>query len=77
MNLSDLVKALHVVAVVFMAAPLYNLIVVNERVQFDPSTCVGWCVHLEGLSHSGSLWMAVRSPQTDGAPLDGRRLRKS
>ena len=34
MNLSDLVKALDVVAVVFMAAPLYNLIVVNERVQF-------------------------------------------
>ena len=34
MNLSDLVKALHVVAVVFMAAPLYNLIVVNERVRF-------------------------------------------
>ena len=34
MNLHDLVKAFHVVAVVFMAAPLYNLIVVNERVRF-------------------------------------------
>ena len=34
MNLYDLVKAVHVVAVVFMAAPLYNLIVVNERVRF-------------------------------------------
>ena len=34
MNPYDLVKALHMVAVVFMAAPLYNLIVVNERVQF-------------------------------------------
>ena len=34
MNLSDLLKALHVIAVVFMAAPLYNLIVVNERVRF-------------------------------------------
>lgn len=34
MNLYDLVKALHIVAVVFMAAPLYNLIVVNERVRF-------------------------------------------
>lgn len=34
MNPSDLIKALHVVAVVFMAAPLYNLIVVNERVRF-------------------------------------------
>ncbi|MBI2016715.1 MAG: hypothetical protein HYS77_14440, partial [Candidatus Rokubacteria bacterium] len=27
-------KFLHVLAVVFMAAPLYNLIVVNERVRF-------------------------------------------
>lgn len=34
MNLYDLLKALHIVAVVFMAAPLYNLIVVNERVRF-------------------------------------------
>ena len=34
MNLYDPVKALHLVAVVFMAAPLYNLIVVNERVRF-------------------------------------------
>lgn len=34
MNLYDIVKAVHIVAVVFMAAPLYNLIVVNERVRF-------------------------------------------
>jgi uncharacterized membrane protein len=30
----DIVKTLHIIAVVFMAAPLYNLIVVNERVRF-------------------------------------------
>lgn len=34
MNLYDLLKAVHIVSVVFMAAPLYNLIVVNERVRF-------------------------------------------
>ena len=34
MNPYDLLKAFHVVAVVFMAAPLYNLIMVNERVRF-------------------------------------------
>ncbi|MFQ5896978.1 MAG: DUF2269 family protein [Candidatus Methylomirabilia bacterium] len=33
MSLYDLLKFLHVLAVVFMAAPLYNLIVVNERVK--------------------------------------------
>ena len=30
----DAVKFLHILAVVFMSAPLYNLIVVNERVAF-------------------------------------------
>lgn len=30
----DIVKFLHILAVVFMAAPLYNLIVVNERIRF-------------------------------------------
>jgi hypothetical protein len=30
----DAVKFLHVLSVVFMAAPLYNLIVVNERLRF-------------------------------------------
>lgn len=30
----NVMKFLHVLAVVFMAAPLYNLIVVNERVRF-------------------------------------------
>ena len=34
MSLYDLVKFLHVLTAVFMAAPLYNLIVVNERVRF-------------------------------------------
>lgn len=34
MSLYDLVKFLHVITAVFMAAPLYNLIVVNERVRF-------------------------------------------
>ncbi len=34
MNLYDLVKFLHVITAVFMAAPLYNLIVVNERARF-------------------------------------------
>ena len=34
MDLYNLLKFLHVVTVVFMAAPLYNLIVVNERVSF-------------------------------------------
>lgn len=34
MNLYNLLKALHVISVVFMAAPLYNLIVVNKRVRF-------------------------------------------
>lgn len=28
------IKALHVITAVFMAAPLYNLIVVNERARF-------------------------------------------
>lgn len=30
----DTLKFLHVITVVFMAAPLYNLVVVNERVKF-------------------------------------------
>ncbi len=34
MDLHDVLKFLHIIAVVFMAAPLYNLIVVNERVSF-------------------------------------------
>jgi len=34
MSLYDLLKFLHILAVVFMAAPLYNLVVVNERVRF-------------------------------------------
>ena len=34
MDLYNLLKFFHVVTVVFMAAPLYNLIVVNERVSF-------------------------------------------
>ena len=34
MDLYNLLKFLHIVTVVFMAAPLYNLIVVNERVSF-------------------------------------------
>ncbi len=34
MSLYDAVKFLHILTVVFMAAPLYNLIVVNERVRF-------------------------------------------
>jgi hypothetical protein len=33
-NVYDAVKFLHVLTVVFMAAPLYNLIVVNERLRF-------------------------------------------
>lgn len=34
MSAYDAVKFLHLVTVVFMAAPLYNLIVVNERLRF-------------------------------------------
>ncbi len=34
MNFYDLLKFLHILTVVFMAAPLYNLVVVNERVKF-------------------------------------------
>lgn len=34
MNLYDTLKFLHIITVVFMAAPLYNLVVVNERVKF-------------------------------------------
>lgn len=34
MSRYDGLKFVHVIAVVFMAAPLYNLIVVNERVRF-------------------------------------------
>ena len=34
MNTYDAVKFLHILTVVFMAAPLYNLIVVNERLRF-------------------------------------------
>ncbi|MBI4413715.1 MAG: hypothetical protein HY576_04985 [candidate division NC10 bacterium] len=34
MRLYHLLRFLHVLTVVFMAAPLYNLIVVNERVRF-------------------------------------------
>jgi len=34
MELYKIVKFLHVLTVVFMSAPLYNLIVVNERVRF-------------------------------------------
>ena len=34
MNVVSAVKFLHILTVVFMAAPLYNLVVVNERVRF-------------------------------------------
>jgi len=34
MNLYDMLKFLHIITVVFMAAPLYNLVVVNERLRF-------------------------------------------
>ncbi len=34
MNAYNAVKFVHVLTVVFMAAPLYNLIVVNERLRF-------------------------------------------
>lgn len=34
MSIYNFLKAAHMVTVVFMAAPLYNLIVVNERVKF-------------------------------------------
>lgn len=34
MSLYDALKFLHIITVVFMAAPLYNLVVVNERVRF-------------------------------------------
>ena len=34
MNANDAFVFLHILAVVFMAAPLYNLIVVNERLRF-------------------------------------------
>ena len=34
MSTYDAVKFLHILTVVFMAAPLYNLIVVNERLRF-------------------------------------------
>ncbi|MBI4444079.1 MAG: hypothetical protein HY649_11990 [Acidobacteria bacterium] len=34
MQFYDALKFLHILAVVFMAAPLYNLIVVNERLRF-------------------------------------------
>lgn len=34
MSAYDAVKFLHIITVVFMAAPLYNLIVVNERLRF-------------------------------------------
>lgn len=34
MTLYNVLKFLHAITVVFMAAPLYNLIVVNERVRF-------------------------------------------
>ena len=34
MEFYDLLKFVHILTVVFMAAPLYNLVVVNERVKF-------------------------------------------
>src|SRR3989304_5883838 len=34
MSAYDAVKFLHILTVVFMSAPLYNLIVVNERLRF-------------------------------------------
>ena len=34
MSAYDAVKFAHILTVVFMAAPLYNLIVVNERLRF-------------------------------------------
>jgi len=34
MSAYDAIKFLHILTVVFMAAPLYNLVVVNERLQF-------------------------------------------
>lgn len=37
MDWYDLLKFFHVLAVVFMAAPLYNLIAVNERARFGPA----------------------------------------
>ncbi len=38
--LYDLLKFLHIITVVFMAIPLFNLIVVNERVMFGKA--VNW-----------------------------------
>jgi len=40
MSACDAVKFLHILTVVFMAAPLYNLIVVNERVRFGKAPYV-------------------------------------
>ena len=40
MSAYDAVKFLHILTVVFMAAPLYNLIVVNERVRFGKAPYV-------------------------------------
>ncbi len=36
-TLYDLLKFLHVISVVFMSIPLFNLIVVNERASFGPT----------------------------------------
>ena len=40
MNAYDAIKFMHILTVVFMAAPLYNLIVVNERVRFGKAPYV-------------------------------------
>ena len=54
MRLYDVLKFLHLITVVFMAAPLYNLVVVNERARFGKA-------HLQVDQYFESIIRATRS----------------
>ncbi len=52
--LVSVIRFLHIITVVFMAAPLYNLIVVNERAALGPSIIYKVDVYFENILRSNS-----------------------
>ena len=46
---TDILKFVHILGVVFMSAPLYSLILVNERALLGPSMVYGVDRYMENL----------------------------
>ena len=51
----ELLKFVHILAVVFMSAPLYNLIVVNERALFGPGMVYSMDRYMENLIRKSAV----------------------